>query len=272
MRIARLFPVLPVLLLAAPLPGQQTKPAGEIVVIPNLPGLGPNQEIRLAPSEMEIGEMTGPEIPFTAQVVQWEEGRSITVRLPNGETRVVPVPSTIQFPPDLRPGGSVTVLVRQTSEGRYRVTGLTTAYMVASPLSPPPQAQPAPAPAAAPAPAPPAPAPATVSSPPVSTQPGAPAPRGKTVVGASYLTVSGTVKAYEKGVSITIAEPSGREKTLSLADGASVPPTLAVGETVRVRVPLQKPFDGKTADRVERPSTKKAPPPSKFHDAQVPKN
>jgi hypothetical protein len=37
-------------------------------------------------------------------------------------------------------------------------------------------------------------------------------------------------------------------------------------------VPLQKPFDGKTADRVERPKAPRTPPPSKFSEAQSPKS
>ena len=47
---------------------------------------------------------------------------------------------------------------------------------------------------------------------------------------------------------------------------------LAPGDTVVVRVPLQKPFDGKTADRVARSKPASAPPPSKFSEAQSPKN
>lgn len=269
MKLPRLTGLLIPLLLAAPAAPQQAseKTASETVVVPGLPGSGANKEVRIGGQDIYNAEITGPEISFTARVVQWEEGRSITVILPNGDRRPVPVPSNIIFPPDLRPGGDVTFLVRQTSDGRYRVTGLTTGMTTAPPLTgaaPPPPPEPAPAPEM--------PAPATVSAPPVSTQPGAPPKRGKTVVGASYITVSGTVKALTKGLSITIAESSGRERTLSLADGASVPEGLAVGDPVSARVPLQKPFDGKTADRIERPKAKKTPPVSKFRDAQTPKN
>jgi hypothetical protein len=262
-------------LLALPAVAQQVveKTAGETVVIPGLPGPGGNKEMRIAGQEISISQMTGPELSVTAQVIQWEEGRSITVRLPNGETRVVPVPSNIIFPPDLRLGGNVTFLVRQTEDGRFRVTGLTTGMTSAPPYfgSQPPQQpeQPPPPPAEPPQAVP---APGTVSAPPATTQPGPPPPRGKAVVGASYLTVTGTVKAFERGVSITITEKSGRERVLAIADGAAVFEGLAVGAAVTARVPLQRPFDGKTTDKIEKPKPKKAPPQSNFGAAQVPKS
>ena len=258
-------------LVALPLCGQQSgeTTAGQTVVVPGFPGAGGNQEMRISGQEIATAEMTGPEFSVSAQVVQWEEGRSITVRLPNGETRAVPIPSNMIFPPDLRPGGNVTFLVRQTVDGRFRVTGLTTGmtsvppYFGAAPAA-------APEPPAAPAPA--APAPPGVSAPPVTAQPGGPPTRGKAVVGASFLTVSGTVKALEKGASITITEKSGRERTLALAKGTALPENLAVGDPVTARVPLQRPFDGKTADKVEKPKPKKAPPSSSLDSARSPKN
>ena len=264
-------------LLAVPAAAQQTgeKTAGQTVVIPGLPGPGGNKEMRIAGQEISLSQATGPELSVTAQVIQWEEGRSITVRLQNGETRVVPVPSNIIFPPDLRLGGNVTFLVRQTEDGRYRVTGLTTGVTSAPPYfatEPPPQAPPPPASPAEPPPVAPGPGTGAVSAPPATTQPGPPPPRGKTVVGATYITVAGTVKAFEKGVSITIVEKSGRERALAIADGAAVFQGLAVGDTVTARVPLQRPFDGKTTDKIDKPKAKKAPPPSKFGAAQTPKS
>ncbi len=243
---------------------QEVKTAPQTVVVPSLPGER-NREIRIGGEEIAGAEMTGPEVPFTAQVVQWEEGRSITIRLPDGQTRVVPVASSVLFPPDLRPGGAVTILTRQTADGTYRVTGLRTGTLAERPAAP------------ATAPAVPAttavvPFSATVSTPPVSSQPGAPARRGKTFVGASFLKISGTVKSLEKGRSITIVDSSGRERTLPLAEGARVPDGLTAGDKVTARVPLQKPFDGKTADRVEKRKPKKTPPLSKIRDAQTPRN
>ena len=100
--------------------------AGQTVVVPSLPGF-PNKEVKIAGQELANSEMVGPELAFTGQVIQWEEGRSITMKFADGLTRVVPVASTMIFPPDLRPGGMLTVSVRQTADGRYRVTGLSTA-------------------------------------------------------------------------------------------------------------------------------------------------
>ena len=256
-------------LLAGPAAAQQRpdRTADQTVVVPGWPGSGGNKEIRIGGEEIAGSMATGPEFSVTAQVLQWEEGRSITVSLPNGQTRVVPVPSNMIFPPDLRPGGNVTFIVRQTEDGRFRVTGLTTGMTAAPPYFAA-QAPPEPPPAEPP---PAAPGPGTVSAPPATTQPGPPPPRGKTVVGASYMTVAGSVKALEKGVSITIVDKSGRERVLAIADGAAVYEGLAVGDAVTARVPLQKPFDGKTTDKIDKSKPKKAPPPSKFGAAQTPK-
>ncbi len=244
------------------------KTASQTVVVPGWPGAGGNREIKIGGEDIATSPATGPEFSVTGQVVQWEEGRSITVRLPNGETRVVPVPANMIFPPDLRPGGNVTFIVRQTEDGRFRVTGLTTgmtgvpAYFGAAPTPPAGET---------PASVPVSPAVPTVSTPPPTAGTGAAPPKGKTVIRSSYLTVSGTVKALEKGVSITIAEKSGRTRTFAIAKGAAVPEDLAVGQTVTARVPLQRPFDGKTTDLLERPKPKKAPLPSKFEGAESPK-
>ena len=239
-----------------------TTTASETVVIPNLPGMGANQELRIAGQEIANVELTGPELSVSAEVVQWEEGRSITVRIPDGTTRVVPVASNIIFPPDLRPGLRLTFIVRQTSDGRFRVTGMTTGATSVPPL------QQAPPPAAASAPPPPeiaAPAP-----PPMLTPPPSP-PKGKAVRGASYLTIRGTLTAYESGTSLTVTEKSGKVRTIAVAKDAKVPGDLVVGEAVVVRVPLQRPFDGKTTDQISRATPPKTPIPSKFRSAESPK-
>ena len=244
-------------LLAPPASAQQS--AGQTVVVPSLPGL-PNQEIKIAGEDLVGAELVGPELSFTGQVVQWEEGRSITMKFGDGITRVVPVASNVIFPPDLRPGGNLTVAVRQTADGRYRVTGF-------SPAGPPMAAPPAPARAPAQETAP-APAPEPI---PQLPTPGPTGPKGKTVVGASYITLRGTLKSVEPGVSVTLVEASGNERTVKLGEKVSVE-GLAPGDAIVVRVPLQKPFDGKTADKVERPKATKTPPPSKFSGAQSPKS
>jgi hypothetical protein len=237
--------------------------AGQTVVIPNLPGMGNNQELRIAGQEIANSEVIGPEVSVKAEVVQWETGRSITVRLPDGSTRVVPVPSNIIFPPDLAPGLRVTFFARQTSDGRFRITGLTTGVTSVPPLqqAPPPAAAPAPAPSETPSPAP----------PPMLTPPPSP-PKGIAVVGPTYLTIRGTVTAYEQGATITVTEKSGRVREIAIASDAKVPGDLSVGESVTVRVPLQKPFDGRTTDQISRAKPPKTPIPSKFKAAESPKS
>src|SRR5450759_1738487 len=98
----------------------------------------------------------------------------------------------------------------------------------------------------------------------------APDPHGKASVKAAHLSVRGTVKAYEKGVSITIVETDGHERTVKIAAKASVYEGLAAGDRVIVRIPLGKPADGKTTDHVERQKPGKPPPKSKFSQAQSP--
>jgi hypothetical protein len=97
-----------------------------------------------------------------------------------------------------------------------------------------------------------------------------PGPTGPAVVDAAYLSLRGTVKAYEKGVSITVVEANGRERTVKIAAKASVYDDLAAGDKVVLRIPLQKPADGKSTDRISRQKPPKAPPKSKFAQAQSP--
>jgi hypothetical protein len=82
--------------------------------------------------------------------------------------------------------------------------------------------------------------------------------------------VRGTVKAYDRGVSITVVETGGLERTAKIAANATVYEGLAVGDRVVVRIPLGKPADGKTTDHVERQKSPKPPPKSKFTQAQSP--
>ena len=128
----------------------------------------------------------------------------------------------------------------------------------------PKAAPPAPAGTAAPPPAP--------AGPAVGGRSPAPSPgaTGKPVVNAAYSSIRGVVKTFEKGASITIVEASGRERTVPLAAKAEVYEGLNAGDSVVVRIPLQKPADGKSADRVEKQKAGKTPPPSKFSKAQTP--
>ncbi|HEX7528567.1 MAG TPA: hypothetical protein VF425_05620, partial [Thermoanaerobaculia bacterium] len=129
-----------------------------------------------------------------------------------------------------------------------------------------------PAPDAAPskgAPAAPAsPASGSVQMPAVSTPP--PGPSGPSEVKAAYLSLRGTVKAYEKGASITIVEKGGVERTVKLVANASVYDGLAAGDKVVLRVPLRKNAEGMSTDRVSRQRPSQAPPKSKFSAAQSP--
>ena len=99
------------------------------------------------------------------------------------------------------------------------------------------------------------------------TAPGPAVPAGPAVVGAAYVTVRGTMKTYTKKA-ITILEKSGRERTVALAPRALVYEGLKPGDEVVLRIPFDEGADCHTADRVERPPTPRAPPKSKFAQAQ----
>ena len=87
---------------------------------------------------------------------------------------------------------------------------------------------------------------------------------------SAYLSVRGTVKAYEKGVSITVVEADGHERTVKIAPKAAVYDGLAAGDSVIVRIPFGKPVDGRTTHHIERQKPAKPTPQSKFTQAQSP--
>jgi hypothetical protein len=101
--------------------------------------------------------------------------------------------------------------------------------------------------------------------------PSAVGPSGPAVVEAAHITLRGTLKAYDPGKSITIVEASGRERRVPLAPKASAYEGARAGDKVCLRIPLQEPGDGRSADRIERQKTT-APPKSKFSQAQSPSN
>lgn len=100
----------------------------------------------------------------------------------------------------------------------------------------------------------------------------APSPGGPAVVEAAHVTLRGVVKGYEKRTSITIVEAGGRERTVPLAGNAAVYEGLKAGDRIVLRIPLGKPGDGKSTDRIEKETPRKAPPKSKFAAAQTPSN
>jgi hypothetical protein len=97
-----------------------------------------------------------------------------------------------------------------------------------------------------------------------------PGPVGVPVFDAAYMTLRGRVAVYEKGVSITIVDKSGRKRSVPLARSASVYDGLRIGDLVALRIPLEESATNGAADRVEKQQPLKAPPPSKFSQAQTP--
>ncbi len=105
------------------------------------------------------------------------------------------------------------------------------------------------------------------AGPPPLLPPG-PAPSAPAVIGAAHVTLRGVVTSFRKGVSVTIRDAGGRTRTVPLAERAEVYEGLKPGDPVALRIPLGKPADGKSADRIEKEKPKSAPPKSKFAAAQ----
>ena len=78
--------------------------------------------------------------------------------------------------------------------------------------------------------------------------------------GSSYRSVRGTVKAYEKGVSITVVEADGQERIVKIAAKAEVYDGLVTGDKVIVRIPFGQPVNEKTTGHVERQTAPMTPP------------
>jgi len=181
------------------------------------------------------------------------------------QSAATPVPQRVTAPslPDqqnkegvVRPSGAVATDVEGNVRNRAGSIDVSSSSPAAAPGAPPAPGAPAPG---APVPAMPAP-PAAV-----------PAPRGPAVVDAAHVTLRGVMKAYTKGSSITIRQGNGRDRTVPLLEKAAVEEGLVVGDQVVVRIPLQKPADGKSADRVEKQKPGATPPPSKFSTSTTPK-
>lgn len=86
----------------------------------------------------------------------------------------------------------------------------------------------------------------------VPSIPVGPAPSGPaTATGANYVSVKGTVTAFEAGKSITVKnQRTGKDVTYTLVPDAAVAAETKVGDTVKVRIRAAE--KGKVADRVER--------------------
>jgi hypothetical protein len=214
-----------ILLAATALVAQQpSPPAGSVpsadqkAVVPGNPDQPsqPNQTIELRPGPAPIG----PPTSATGNVVNWEEGRNVTVRFGDGSQVTYPVAGNIIFPPDIRIGGRITVTTVPIEGGGIKVTGLTT-------VMPPAQTIPIGSGGTP-----------TVSGPKNQTEGGGPRPALKAPAAgaAAKLSTQATsmVQAYERGKTITVTRPDGGTRTYRLARHAVVPADLAPGKQVSI--------------------------------------
>jgi hypothetical protein len=107
----------------------------------------------------------------------------------------------------------------------------------------------------------------TVPPPPRASTPSG--PTGPAIVSAAFVTVRGVVKSYSRNA-ITVVGKNGRERRFEIAPATLVAEGLKPGDEVVVRIPFEADSDGRTAERIERPSAPQPPPKSRFTQAQAP--
>lgn len=157
----------------------------------------------------------GPEQVDSGTVLNYEQGRNVVIRRPDGSQKLYPVASNLNWPPDLRMGGWVNVHWEPLEGGGIRVTRLTTVPPTPTAVAPTPTRLPPPT-------LPPAPPPPT----PRAERPGEPV--------RLWPENAVTVVAIEKGRSITVRNKDGAVRTYALDATSQLPPKLAVRQKVVV--------------------------------------
>jgi hypothetical protein len=162
----------------------------------------------------------GPEQVDSGTVVNYEQGRNIVIRRPDGSQATYPVASNINWPPDLKMYGWANVYFEPLEGGGFHVTRLTT-------LPPTPTPEPSTATPTVP-PSLPSPVP---KAPPV-TAAARTAPKGAPVKLSMPDAV--TVTAYEKGRQLSVRQKDGTSRSYLIDSSSLLPPKLAVNQKVIV--------------------------------------
>ena len=165
----------------------------------------------------------GPEQVESGPLLNYQEQYNVVMQRPDGTSKVYPVPSNLDWPPDIGISGWINVYFVPLVGGGFRVTRLTTVPLTPTP-PPPPTAEAI----LAPTPAPPAPLPQPTSAPPRKTVKGPPVQMS--------IEKSVRVKAIDKGRSITVVGKDGVDHAYALDASSELPKNLSAGKRVIVEI------------------------------------
>jgi hypothetical protein len=166
----------------------------------------------------------GTEQMDSGTVVNYELGRNIVIRRPDGSQAIYPVASNILWPPELKMYGWANVYYTLFEDGGFHVTRLTTVPPTPTPVPPTP----------APIQAPSLPPPLPTAPPAAKTE----APKGAPV--QLLMEDAVTVTAYERGRRLSVRQKDGTRRTYLLDSSSVLPPKLAVKQKVIVETKTVK--------------------------------
>jgi hypothetical protein len=172
----------------------------------------------------------GPEQMDSGTVVNYEQGRNIVIRRPDGSQAVYPVASNILWPPELKMYGWANIYFEPLADGDFHVTRLTTLVPTPTPAAP---AQTSAPPASLPPPLPPGPPPTATAR---------RAPKGAPV--RLLMEDAVIITAYQKGQRLSVRQKDGTRRSYLIDASSYLPPGLAVRQRVIVeaRTVNGKPF------------------------------
>ena len=162
-----------------------------------------------------------PEQVDSGTVINYEQGRNIVIRRPDGSQAIYPVASNINWPPELKMYGWANVYYALLEDGGFHVMRLTTEQPTPTPVPVSPT----------PTPLPPALASPSRTAPPAITAVRT-APIGAPV--KLLMEDAVTVTAYEKGRRLSVRLKDGTKRSYLLDSSSQLPPKLAVNQKVIV--------------------------------------
>lgn len=162
----------------------------------------------------------GPEQVDSGTILNYEEGRNIVIRRPDGSQIVYPLASNVNWPPELKMYGWVNVYFEPLQGGGFHVTRLTTVLPAPTAVPPTPTLPPPSPPPALPSASQPAPSPIPVRT----------GPKGAPVKLSMENSV--TIIALEPGRRMTVRGRDGIKRTYLLDASSLLPPKLSVQQRV----------------------------------------
>jgi len=187
------------------------------------------------------GSTTTQTTTVTGEVVQYQPGQTIVVRDAQGKVQTYTLDTTVVVPSEIQVGRRITVYSSPV-DGSVRVQRISLVESTAPDGSKQTRTEVRDEPGA------PAASPMTSSSSQTTTTTSssssaataqeAPAATTQTTRTTKITTVSGTVKAYEPGQSITVVGPGNKVTTYTITTDSQLPQDVAVGKTVSVQTTM----------------------------------